>query len=314
MKFGLYLPIYGGWFSSSIEEDEKAPSYGYVKKVARRAEKIGIDTLWIPDHLLNPLKGEESPSLEAWTLASAIAETTEKVDISHTTICEAFRRPAVLAKKISTLQEIIGGRYLFSIGAGWYRREYEAYGLKFYDHDDRIDKAREAIELIERLWEEDGVDYEGRYYQVEKGLVKPKPDPVPPIWYAGMSGPSRELVAEKADGWLMAADETADIEEHIRDMGQRLKEVGRDPSEMEYAAPAITFLGETDEKAREKLKEITGENEDVYRSVQEKGLVGSVESVKREIEKREEIGLDRQIFQLTPTLEEMDMIERIVKG
>ena len=89
-KIGLYLPVYGGWFPSSksakaeadgvyfAKEDEKPPTYDYVRKVALEAEKIGIDSLWIPDHMLNPIKGENTPSLEAWTLSTAIAEATEK--------------------------------------------------------------------------------------------------------------------------------------------------------------------------------------------------------------------------------------------
>ncbi|MBO8181266.1 MAG: LLM class flavin-dependent oxidoreductase [Archaeoglobus sp.] len=104
------MPVYGGWFPSRKsakaeadgvyfeKEDEKPPTYDYVRKVALEAEKIGIDSLWIPDHMLNPIKGENTPFLEAWTLATAIAEATEKVIIAHTTLCEAFRYPAVFGK------------------------------------------------------------------------------------------------------------------------------------------------------------------------------------------------------------------------
>jgi len=85
------LPVYGGWLPSresgraqaegiySIgEEEEKPPTYDYVKQVALEAERIGLHSLWIPDHMLNPIKGERAPSLESWTLASAIAEATDR--------------------------------------------------------------------------------------------------------------------------------------------------------------------------------------------------------------------------------------------
>ncbi|MEF8832414.1 MAG: LLM class flavin-dependent oxidoreductase [Candidatus Thermoplasmatota archaeon] len=312
MKFGLYLPIFGGWLRRSANEKEKELSYDYVKEVAIRAEEIGIDSLWIPDHLLNPPKGEEAPSLEAWTLATAIAEVTEEVDISHTTICEGFRYPAVLAKQASTLQEISEGRFWLSIGAGWFKREYAAFGLDFLEHDERIDKAAETIEIVERLWEENRVDYDGEYYQIEEGIVEPKPDPVPPIWYAGMSDPSRELVAEKADGWLMGADGISKIEEHLKDMKKKLKEKDRDTSEMEYAVPAITILEDTDEEAEERLKALSNGEEKIYDRVYKSGLVGGFETVREDIEKLENLGIDHLLFQLTPTLGELDKIEDLI--
>ena len=171
IKVGVYLPIYGGWFASrgsgwgqadgtySIGEEEKLPTYGYVKQVATEAEKIGVDSLWIADHMLNPLKGDRAPSLESWTLATAIAEATERVVIAHTTLCEAFRYPAVLAKQTATLSDISRGRFWLSIGAGWFKREYKAYGLPFYKHDDRVDRTKEAIQIIKRLWQEDSVTF-----------------------------------------------------------------------------------------------------------------------------------------------------------
>jgi len=122
VKIGLYLPVYGGWFpsrkSAKVEadgvyfekEDEKPPTYDCVRKVALEAEKIGIDSLWIPDHMLNPIKGENAPSLEAWTLATAIAEVTEKVIIAHTTLCEAFRYQLFWQSKLSRwLKSVRGG-------------------------------------------------------------------------------------------------------------------------------------------------------------------------------------------------------------
>ena len=131
VRIGLYLPVYGGWLPQSgsakaLEsgvsfdgDGEHPPTYAYVKRVAVKAEEIGVDSLWIPDHMLNPIKGEKAPSLEAWTLATALAEATDKVIIAHTTLCEAFRYPAVLAKQGATLADISGGRFLLSLGAGW---------------------------------------------------------------------------------------------------------------------------------------------------------------------------------------------------
>lgn len=161
IKIGLYLPVYGGWLPVSnsgkgktndgikfANENEELPTYRYIKQVAVEAERIGIDSLWIPDHLLNPIKGETAASLESWTTASAVAAVTSGVNIVQTTLCEAFRYPAVLAKQTASLADVSNGRFWLSIGAGWFKREYEAYGLPFYEHDDRVDRAAEAIQII----------------------------------------------------------------------------------------------------------------------------------------------------------------------
>ena len=115
VKIGIYLSVYGGWLRS-VDEEEHPPTYNYVKKVAIQAEEMGIDSLWIPDHMLNPIKGERAPAQRLGPLLQ-IAETTERVIISHTTLCEAFRYPAVLAKQAATLAEISKGRFWLSIVA-----------------------------------------------------------------------------------------------------------------------------------------------------------------------------------------------------
>jgi FMNH2-dependent dimethyl sulfone monooxygenase len=324
VKIGLYLPVYGGWFpekkSAKAETDgiyfegekEEPPTYEYVKRTAIEAEKIGIDSLWIPDHMLNPIKGERAPSLEAWTVAVGIAEATKKVIIAHTTLCEAFRYPAVLAKQVATLSEISKGRFWLSLGACWFRREFLAYGLPFYPHDDRVDRAREAMQIIKKLWSENNVTYRGKYYSVENCILEPKPDPKPPIWYAGMSEASRNLVAEEADGWLMRGCSLDEAKEFIEDMESRLNYLGRDS--IDYAIPGLAFIRETDEQAMEYLKDISGMNRNVLDRTLDTGLIGSPETVAEKIEKLNEIGIDHVLLQLTPTLKELRNVERLLEA
>lgn len=323
IKVGLYLPVYGGWLPSRGagkaqadgsyfvgEEEEKPPTYSYVKQVALEAEKIGIDSLWIPDHMLNPIKGALAPSLEAWTLATAIAEVTERVTIAHTTLCEAFRYPAVLAKQAATLSDISSGRFWLSIGAGWFKREYEAYGLPYYRHRDRIERAKEAIQIIKRLWEEDSVTFSGKYYSITNGILEPKPNPRPPIWYAGVSEASRNLVAEEADGWLMRGCSFEEAQENIADMRERLKKEGR--SKVEFAIPGLTFIRDTDEEAKKYVEQITGGSKNVLDRTLDTGLVGSPETVAQKIKKLESIGINHVLLQLTPTLSELQNVKKVL--
>ena len=322
VKIGIYLPVYGGWLperrsakamadgSYFEREEEERPSYSYVKQVALKAEEIGVHSLWIPDHMLNPIKGEFAPSLEAWTVAVAIAEATEKVIIAHTTLCEAFRPPAVLAKMAATLHEISNGRFWLSIGAGWYRREYEAYGLPFYEHDERVRRASEAIEIIRRLWKENNVSFKGKYYQIDNGVLEPKPENIP-IWYAGVSEASRNLVAEKADGWLMRGCSVEEAGKNVEDMLNRLEELGR--PKIEFAIPALTFIRANDERAREYMLRITGGRKNVLDRTLDTGLIGSPETVAEKIEQFEESGIDHILLQLTPSLRELENVEKLLK-
>jgi len=308
IKIGIYLPVYGGWLRG-VEEEENLPTYDYVKKVAIEAEKIGIDSLWIPDHLLNPIKGERSPCLEAWTVAAAIVEATDRI-ISHTTLCEAFRYPAVLAKQAATLAEISKGRFLLSIGAGWFRREYEAYGLPFYEHNDRVDRAREAIQIIKKLWEEDEVTYKGKYYSIKGGILEPKPDPRPPIWYAGMSEASRNLVADEVDGWLMGRCSVEEVRKNVEDMKERLRKRGR--GRIEFAIPAFTFIRETDEEARRYVVRLVRDKRGLAKRIMDTGLVGSPETVAKRIRLLERVGIDHVLLQLTPTLKELQRVNEVL--
>ena len=303
VNFGMWLPSYGGWLPG-VDEEERGPTYSYVKKVALRAEEEGIDSLWIPDHLLNPVKGAEEPSLEAWTLAAGIAEATESINISHTTLCEAFRYPAVLAKQAATMADLSDDRFWLSIGAGWYKREYEAFGLDWIEHDKRVDRTEEAIKIICRLWQDSDVNFQGGYYSIESGNVAPKPAPRPPIWYGGNSEASKKLVARQAEGWLMGKAKPEKVRKNIEDMESRLKQNGRD--QIEYAVPAIVFVRDSDREAEKYVRNLMKANQNALENSLATGLVGSPETVAEGISQFENSGVDHILLHFTPTLDEFE--------
>ena len=323
VKLGVWLPVFGGWLPrrgsnmaedvgtySTGEEEEKPPTYGYIKQVALEAERIGIDSLWIPDHMLNRIKGDRAPCLESWTLATAIAEATERVVIVHTTLNEASRYPAVLAKQAATLHEISNGRFWLSIGAGSFKREFAACGLPFHKHDDRVARAKETIRIIKKLWGEDGVNFSGKYYSISNGILEPKPEPRPPIWYAGGSEVSRNLVAEEVDGWLMGGCSLERAQKNIADMGERLEKKGR--SKIEFAIHGLTVIRDTDEAAKKYVEQITGGSKDLLESTLNTGWIGSPETVAQKIKQLESIGINHALLQLSPTLRELQQVERIL--
>ena len=132
MKIGVYLPMYGTMIRGIRTDPD--PNFTYAKRVTRLAEEMGLHSVWAPDHLLNPQMGEEAKALEAWTVITALAAVTKRIKVAHTVLCQAFCPPAVLAKMVTTLDDVCQGRFVFSIGAGWYRREFQDYGLLWDDH------------------------------------------------------------------------------------------------------------------------------------------------------------------------------------
>lgn len=310
-KLGIYVPTYGGWLRGVAENEEK-PTFSYAAKVVSLAEEVGIDSVWVPDHMLNPIKGEAQPSLEAWTTLSALAVITRRIELFHTTLCQSFRFPAVLAKMVATIDDLSNGRFRFALGAGWFKREFEAYGVPWEEHDERIERSREQVRILKALWTQSKVNHEGRFYSIKDGILEPKPvqRPWPPMWWGGESEPSRELVADEMDGWLMRGSTVAAAEEKMADMEKRLAKRGR--SRIQYAVPGMVFLGKTDDDAREAVKRTVGENATLLDNVLATGFVGSAETIADRIGKLGEIGFDYVILQITPTLKTLENLKEAV--
>jgi len=297
-KLGVYIPMYGGWIRGAPLEEEV--TYNNAKKAALTADAVGIHSLWVPDHLLNPIKGQDAPALEAWTILTAIAAVTGKVELFHTTICQGFRFPSVLAKMCVTMQDLSEGRFRLSLGACWFFREFEAYGISWEDHDSRIDRAREQIEIIKRFWTEPLVNYSGKYYSVKDGILEPKSSYDIPLWWGGESDKSRELTADHFDGWLMNESTKIEVTEKISDMEERLAKRGR--GRIKYALPGLLLIERTDEMAEERLRRLLPENKDLREIKKKTGYVGSAETVASKILEKDETEIDYIIFQCAPTV------------
>lgn len=307
-KLGVYIPVYGGWVRG-VEEGEKEPSFDYASETAIKAEEIGIQSIWIADHMLNPIKGERANSLEAWTTLTAIGAITSKVELFHTTICQGFRYPAVLAKMGSTLDDVSKGRFRLALGAGWFKREFESYGAPWHDHDTRIERSREQIEIIKALWTKPVTTYKGRFFEIKGGILEPKPvqKPHPPIWWGGESDKSRQLVADYADGWLISSSTIQEAEDKIRDMTGRLDERGR--KEIKHSIPGRIYVGATDKDAEKRVKSLPGMNPTLLEDLILRGFVGSPQTIAERIQRLADLGFDYIVLQPSPAIKTLEEIE-----
>ena len=225
------------------------PRWREMLAMVRRAEELGFDAVWIPDHLIIdiPRPGSKPEGAwEGWSLVAALAAATERIELGLLVTCTAFRNPALLAKMADTVDEISGGRLTLGLGAGWCRREFEAFGYPF---DHRVSRFEEAITIISGLLRNGHMDFQGDYYQVRDCELRPRgPRPQgPPILVGSSSKGERmmRLTARFADIWNRDFDAvTPGFEPYSREdlLASQAKiddacvEAGRDPATLKRTA------------------------------------------------------------------------------
>ena len=168
----------------------------------RHAEQIGLQSVWPCDHFLSePPGGPVEGILEGWTVLSALAAVTDHVELGQMVMCVGYRDPGLLAKMASTAQAVSGGRVTLGVGAGWYDREYRAFG---YPIDHRVDRFEEALQIIVPLIRGESVSFGGRYYRTNEAALLPAPSPSIPLLVAAKGPRMMRLTARYADAWNTA--------------------------------------------------------------------------------------------------------------
>ncbi|MHA2225883.1 MAG: LLM class flavin-dependent oxidoreductase [Candidatus Hodarchaeales archaeon] len=202
MKFGLFLPT----FADSSEKGNPgfAPNYSTLNwektiEYVKNAEKLGFDSIWVPDHLI---MGKNNQILDSLTILGALAPITQKIRLGTVVLCSAFRHPAILAKMISTIDFISNGRMEVGLGSGWHKREFEAFNFPDIDRS----RTREIARILQMLWEENNekpINFTGDFYTLTQAVSKPTPTQRPiPFYIGGNSDESLKIVADIANGWL----------------------------------------------------------------------------------------------------------------
>jgi probable F420-dependent oxidoreductase len=245
------LPIRVGVQLPEVEREVRWPEY---VAMARVAEEVGFDSIWVGDHYL--YRGDGRPERgpwEAWTLLAGLAARTERVRLGPLVACLNFHRPLVLAKAAATVDEISGGRLVLGVGAGWNRSEFDAMGVP-YDH--RASRFTEAFEIIRRLLGGDRVSFAGRWHTTEDAVVLPPPTRRTPIM-VGSTG-ERVLAATlpSVDAWNTWYDwygNSADgFASRNRTIDEACERAGRDPASVERSACVLVrFPGDAGERPDE---------------------------------------------------------------
>jgi alkanesulfonate monooxygenase SsuD/methylene tetrahydromethanopterin reductase-like flavin-dependent oxidoreductase (luciferase family) len=234
-EIGVYLPQLGFTYEQMLHR-------------TRRCEELGIDSLWLYDHLYGP-GVPDYPSLEAWTLATALLANTERIRIGHMVLCNQFRHPAVLAKMATTLDQISAGRLQLGLGSGSIEDEHDRVGLPWGSFRERSERLGETLEILTRAFTDDRIDFSGKHFTVSDFPVKPGPvqQPRPPIVVGGVGEKyTLPLVARYADVWNVPTYALGELEHKVSALGSICEDIGRDLSTILLSVEAVMALAPDD--------------------------------------------------------------------
>lgn len=279
-----------------------------VAGIAGAAEEAGFDSVWLMDHFeqLPMLGGVDEPILEGYTTLGALAARTSKLELGTLVTGVTYRNPALVAKIVTTLDVISGGRAILGIGAAWFEEEHEHYGYgSLLPPGERLDRLEEALEICRAMFTEERPSFEGRYYTIDEARNLPRPlrragrDGGPPILVGG-SGEKRtlRLVAEHADMCNIFATRPEGVRHKLDVLEKHCGDVGRDPEEIVKTALVTLVTGPdeaTAQRRKESLLEALGVDEAV---ASEFAVIGSPDQITEQVAALHEAGLDGIIVNL----------------
>lgn len=246
MKIGLMLPL------GADETD----GFADLKALALEAEASGLDSVWGADHLIFRDEGETIGIHECWTVLTAVAAITSRVEIGPLVLALPFRNPALTAKMAAELDEVSNGRLILGLGCGWHEPEFDAFGYPF---SHRVSRFEEGMRIIAPLLRGETVTFEGRFHSVTDAQLLPPPvrPGGPPILIAGKQPRMLGLVAEHAAQWNAAwygfPEKADELRTRLTNLRGALDEAGRDPGSLELTAGIlIAFEGATGDDVPER--------------------------------------------------------------
>jgi F420-dependent oxidoreductase-like protein len=257
MKLGLHIPDFT-WDGGPVALRDT------LGDVAARAEAAGYDRVSVMDHVwqIAHLGPPEHEMLEAYTALGFLAARTERVKLLTVVTAVVYREPGLLAKAVTTLDVLSGGRAMLGIGAAWNEEESRGLGLFFPPTAERFERLEEALQICQQMWSDDDGPYEGKHYHLARTLNSPQPlsRPHPPILIGGAGErKTLRLVAQYADACNIF--DTPELPHKLDVLREHCERLGRDYDQIEKTAQLRFDLGPNGERVEqtvEHLHELAG--------------------------------------------------------
>jgi len=274
MRYGFWLPVFGGWLRN-VEDEQMPPTWDYVRDLTLKAEALGYDCTLIAELNLNDIKGPESDSLDAWTTTAALAAVTSKIELMAA-VRPNYHNPALLAKQAANIDRISGGRLTLNVVSSWWADEAKKYGAPFDVHDDRYARTSEWLDVLTNCWQQQHTTHAGRFYNIEDNILSPKPFPgrtysgvgslipnpytvdpgLPTLYAGGESETAKNLIAAKCDAYLMHGDDPTTIAAKIQDMKARRAKHPHLP-ELTFGVTGYTIVRDSESEVEKEIARIT---------------------------------------------------------
>ena len=235
MQVGVIVPQ--GW-TGEYAGVEPAAAWQRTVDVARRADDLGFESIWLFDHFHTTPDPTDEMTFESFTSLSALAAATRQVRLGHIVACAGFRNPALVTKMISTMDVISGGRMELGIGAGWKMEEWLAYGYRFPERKERLERLRDTLGVARAMLGPGRATYEGKHAGVEGAINLPKPlqERLPIMVGGNGQNVTWRLAAEFADELNVDGMPPEDVAKSMPIIRQRCEEIGRDPDTLRVSA------------------------------------------------------------------------------
>ena len=241
IRLGYQIPNF------SYPDASVANLFPTVVAQAREAEAAGFDTVLVMDHFyqLPGIGQPDAAMLECYTTLGALATATTSVQLSALVTGNTYRNPAVLAKTVTTLDVVSGGRAVLGIGAGWYELEHQNYGIEFGTFSQRFERLEEALQIIGPMLRGEAPTFKGSWYQVSDALNNPRLRPTIPIMLGGSGEQKTFRLAARFADHINIICNRADVGHKVEVLRQRCEEIDRDPATLPTSFLAMVAMMET---------------------------------------------------------------------
>jgi len=304
-RFGLQIP------SFTYASDSGTGLFDQVAAIAGAAESSGFDSLWVMDHFFQiPFVGKrEEPMFESYTLLGGLAARTRTARLGTMVTGVTYRNPAMLAKEVTALDVLSGGRAVLGIGAAWFDEEHEGLGFAFPPIKERFERLDEALRICRAMFTEDSPSFEGRYYSIHDAVNRPRPIQAggPPILVGG-SGERKtlRLVAQHADACNLFGD-VETIRHKLSVLDRHCEELSRDPKSVTKTRLGTLVIGTSQKEAEARVERLAARRGHDLASVRSSVTIGDPESIVDQVSAFFEAGLDGLVFNMAD-VEDLDLV------